>query len=227
LAINYGVKLNISCAYRVYVYYDITNSYDHSLKYTKTIPIICGKVEGKWFILDDFNDYGMLETVRAINTRTDLFEQNNLSFPPKSDNDAFDDRTLTNKASITDAIGSFVDDSIGKLSDEEKQLVEDYLITKYEETGVRMYIVFSDSDDNNYITNYIDDNLLGAAQSPSMAFCRSASDSKWFVRWNVPENHSEKFQNNYEQIANAYLISGSSYDRVINVIDKAYEIYGE
>ena len=111
------------------------------------------------------------------------------------------------------------------MSEEQKNQVEEYLISKYEETGVRMYIVFSEYNNKGDIDNQIDNNMLNKATSPAMAYSRSASDNTWVVRWLVPDDHSQNLKNNYEQIANAYFINGSYYDRLKNVIDKAYELY--
>lgn len=214
IAINYGSSLDLKCAYTVYVYYE-TKGESH------TIPIIAGKIGDTWYIVDDFDENGLIRKA-YVNINNYSNTEGNYE---NGNTDKIDDKYSTDRTSVVSELGDFVYDPNGRMSEEQKNQVEEYLISKYEETGVRMYIVFSEYDNKSDIDNQIDNNMLNKATSPAMAYSRSASDNTWVVRWIVPDDHSQNLKNNYEQIANAYFINGSYYDRLKNVIDKAYELY--
>ena len=212
IAINYGTDLDIECAYKAYVYYSYQRD-GREVGYT--VPIICGKIEDKWYILDDSDSNGPLQTAKNLFgafDKEDFVARQNVIHDMEN-------------PSLSQNVSGFVYDTNGRLSDEEKQKVEEYITAKYKETGVRMYIVYPDTDDQNQIYDLIDKEMFQKATSPAMAYCRPASDNKWYVRWSVYDDHIESVEKNYEQIGNAYLINGSVYDRTIHVIDTAYEVY--
>ena len=202
IAITYGTDIDIKCAYKAYVYYSYKID-GQDVGYT--VPIICGKIGNDWYILDDSDPNGPL---KAANERFGMFDEESFEAQQNVINDK-------GNPFLQNSVSGFVFDTNGRLTDDEKQKIEEYITEKYKET-----------DDTNQIDDLIDNEMLKKATSPSMAYCRPASDNIWYVRWAVDNEHSEYLNNTYEQIGNAYLINGSVYDRTIHVIDKAYEVYG-
>jgi len=217
IAINYGISLNIKCAYKVYLYYKVENIRDDC---SGTAPITCGKIDGEWFILDDFADNGLLNTLNKLYS---IYSSGG-NYPSDITDNSDNSSSINNDLSSKKADG-YIYDPNKRLSEDDTQKLNEYLTSKFEETGTRMYIVYYDSDDTEEMKTFVQDYLFYSADSPAMAYSRTASDNAWRVDWHVSNPNSISLNENYEQIHTAYLSGGSYYDRLKNAIDKAYDIY--
>ena len=136
-----------------------------------------------------------------------------------------DDTRIIDKSRITDLHGSFVYNTQGNLSSEEINDLENYLWEKYRETGVRMYILLDNTDDNDFLEK-LAKQKFNRATSPAMAF-GLVTDTSWIFRYRIKQDQESGLNDNYSKVADAYFKNKklSKYQRLIKAIDKAYSLY--
>ena len=134
-----------------------------------------------------------------------------------------DDAKVEDKSTIKDLHGSFLWNPVGSISDQEKQKIESYLRSKYEETGVRVYIILYNSDNLENLKNDAH-KMIARATSPGIVFGITASQS-WYIRYLIDNDRESALRDAREQLSEAYGIKGSLYDKIMNVIDRIYELY--
>jgi hypothetical protein len=122
--------------------------------------------------------------------------------------------------------GTYLHDLKDMVPADQEEEIQEMLKAKYEETGFKVYVVFSNTNDKEEIENYSAD-LLSSTNSYGVVYVRNANDSSWHVRWSVPESKLDYFADNYSRIGDAYLINGNYVDRLENVADTAYTLYEE
>jgi hypothetical protein len=139
-----------------------------------------------------------------------------------------DDDNVVDKTTVTDLHGSFLINWIGGMSDDENKRLEAYLRSKYEETGVRMYVILLNVEDNDLLSEMCD-GVLGRATSPAISFGLTSSQKHWSVRLRMKKDRESELREGYSKVADAFydLKKGSLYDKIMKVIDKAYELYLE
>ena len=89
IAINYGSSLDLKCAYTVYVYYE-TKGESH------TIPIIVGKIGDTWYIVDDFDENGLIRKA-YVNINNYSNTEGNCE---NGNTDKIDDKYSTDRTSV-------------------------------------------------------------------------------------------------------------------------------
>ncbi len=195
---------------------DTTSVYDSNGKVVSKPVAKTVSLAGGIYSPSNINEIEAFFKKLAVNAGIDASELD--------DNIVVDDKNTADKSTVTDLNGSFFNNPVGRVSDDEKQKLEAYLRAKYEETGVRMYIILSNIDDTEQIGK-IADKMLKRATSPAMAFGITASEKQWVFRYLIENNQESKVRDEYEQIAKAYQKGSNTFDSLIKAIDKAYELY--
>ncbi|MEE3344354.1 MAG: hypothetical protein VZS44_09710 [Bacilli bacterium] len=229
LATN-GISLNIKKAYTVYVYYQIKYKGNTSID---TIPVIVGKVYNKWYIIDDngFNKghyFGLLNAYISVNK---LAQEQNEIEQSKIQNNIIqeqDEQKILNKFTIKGEPSVFVYDEQDRLTDEEEQSLNDYIIEKQKECdNFKVYILFPNTNDIDEVRLIMDKKIHPIYTNiDSLVYSRTQSDNMWYIGWSIyNQDKNEYIRDKYTVIGDAYFKSRSTYNRCIDVIDKAYEVY--
>jgi hypothetical protein len=140
------------------------------------------------------------------------------------DNIIINDDVIQDKTQITDLNGDFIFDPNGTLSEEDKQKLEDYLWKKYWETGVRMYIALHYSPDSEVVKQAIKI-MESRATSQSISLGATSGDKTLVSNFRIDKNRESALREEYKQIYEAYREGNTAYEKVLNAIDKAYELY--
>ncbi len=136
-----------------------------------------------------------------------------------------DDAIIENKAEVTNLHGDFVVSEINILQNEEKEKLEQLLRSKYEETGVRMYLLLSDTSDETVLLSKTDE-LLARATSPGMVFGLTATQDHWVFRFRRAKDHETPLKERYKEVGDAYnKVKTSLYDKLEKAVGKAYRLY--
>lgn len=135
-----------------------------------------------------------------------------------------DDAKIEDKTMVRDLHGNFFWNPIGAISDQEKQQLESLLRSKYEETGVRLYIILYNTNNLDDIIPYAD-KMMYRATSPALAFGVSADQKGWTFRYLLEKSNNSPLKNAQDQLTNAFSVKGSIFTKLVNVINKIYELY--
>lgn len=136
-----------------------------------------------------------------------------------------DDKDIVDKESVTSLNGDFVYKPVGRISDTDKQELEDYLRQKYNETGVRMYIILYDNEDVDLLQETAK-KMIDRATSPAMVFGLTASENQWVFRYQIDPSRESSIRDEYSKVADAFWATNENYTkRLKNAIDKAYALY--
>ena len=136
-----------------------------------------------------------------------------------------DDAIIENKAEVTNLHGDFVVSEINILQNEEKEKLEKFLRSKYEETGIRMYLLLSDTSDEQALLSKTDE-LLARATSPGMVFGLTATQDHWVFRFRRAKNHETMLKERYKEIGDTYnILKKTLYDKLVATVGKAYRLY--
>ena len=136
-----------------------------------------------------------------------------------------DDAIIENKAEVTNLHGDFVVSEINILQNEEKEKLEKFLRSKYEETGIRMYLLLSDTSDEQALLSKTDE-LLARATSPGMVFGLTATQDHWVFRFRRAKDHETQLKERYKEIGDVYnKVKTSLYDKLEAAVNKAYRLY--
>ena len=120
---------------------------------------------------------------------------------------------------------TYLQDLRGWIPDDQEVSIQSYLEQKYSETGIRMYIVFFDTNDETYIDDY-SKGLINSKGGQAITYSRNANDSSWRMWWIASTNEKNEYINShYTKVGDAYLINGTYEERLRNVIDTAYGLY--
>ena len=135
-----------------------------------------------------------------------------------------DDAAIDDKSTVTDLHGTFLNNPVGRISDAEKQQLETYLWQKYRETGVRMYIYLSSTENPESLPE-IARRMMDRATSPTMVFSVTASEKSWDLRYRMDENRESELRYNYSIVAEAYYSGTTEYEKLMNAIEWAYKLF--
>lgn len=121
----------------------------------------------------------------------------------------------------------YIQDYRGWIPEDQKNNIQSYLEQKYLETGIRMYLIFYDTNDKTYMEDH-SKALLNSKNGQAISYSRNANDNSWQIWWIASSTEKNEFlQAHYTSIGDAYLINGSYEERIKNVIDTAYELFQE
>ena len=160
--------------------------------------------------IDDIEAYFKKLAINAGAKEEDL----NLNIP------VYDDMVSNREDVVLN--GDFVYDPVGEISEKEKGQLEQYIREKYNETGVRMYILLLDSYDKNYLIGLAEE-MLAKATSPGIVL--EIAPRNYLVRLKMKKDHESALRENRDEVFEAYHKSKNKYKGLIKAIDKAYELY--
>ncbi|MBO4910129.1 MAG: hypothetical protein J5476_12705 [Lachnospiraceae bacterium] len=125
----------------------------------------------------------------------------------------------------TEESETYIQDLKEWIPDDQEANIQEYLKEKYSETGIRMYIIFFDTNDETYMNDY-SKALLNSKSSRAITYSRNANDSSWHMWWRTSTDEEKEYINShYTKVGDAYLIYGNYEERLKNVIDTAYSLF--
>lgn len=120
---------------------------------------------------------------------------------------------------------TYIQDLKEWIPDDQEANIQEYLKDKYSETGIRMYIIFFDTNDETYMNDY-SKALIQSKSGQAITYSRNANDNSWHMWWVAStDEKNEYIKSHYTKVGDAYLISGNYEEAIKNVIDTAYSLY--